>query len=164
MKAKLLTLLAAIAIMACLISTAAAISPPTYAIEKTAPSDPVNIGDTVTMTATTNNALVNTVVFTWYAPNGTMVANVTDLTPSNGFTSDLKVDATGEWIVVATFENTILNGGELKPVWFNPITTQVRVGGDFFVVPEYPLMGAVGIAVPMALALLVFKRKEISSH
>ncbi len=173
MKTKILLVLALLALSTSLIAAATAITPVdtnTYTITKTSPggpSDPVNLGATVTMTAATSNDKVNTVIFTWYAPgnypSGPYALNETDYTPSDGFTSSLTVDHQGEWTVVATFERTIVDGNSLKPIWEHPITKQVSVSGNFFVVPEYPLIGAAGASASIGLALLVFKRKQLSN-
>jgi hypothetical protein len=163
MKAKILTLIATIAIIAYLISTAVAVPAPiSYDLERTAPTGSVNIGDIVTMTGTTTNTLVNAVMFTWYAPDGTLVENYTDSTLSDDFTSSHVVDAVGTWTVIATFERFESDGHTLKPIEFAPMTYQIDAEPEsFFVVPEYPLIGAAGVAIPLALALLVFKRKQI---
>ena len=172
MKTKILIVLAMLVLSACLISTAMAIVPPdtnTYTIVKTAPggpTDPVPLGSTVVMSAATSNDKVNTVVFTWYAPGmypaGPAALNVTDNTPDDGFTSSSAVDTKGEWTIVATFERTEVGGAVLKPIW--QTNRQVSVNGNVFVLPEYPLIGAAGVTVAMSLALLVFKRKQLSTY
>jgi hypothetical protein len=163
MKMKILTLLATIAIVAYLTATAVAVPPAAsiYDIQRTAPVGSVHLSDSVAMTATTDNSFVNTVVFTWIAPDGTPVDTQTDSTPSDGFTSSYVVNTVGQWTVTATFER-IDSNGVLKPIVLTGMVYQIDANPPetFFVLPEYPVIGAVGIAVPMALALLVFKRKQ----
>jgi hypothetical protein len=168
MKKNILTVITIIALSACLITIVTATDPNTYTLVKTSPVSTVNLGNTVVMTAQTNNTSVNTVVFLWYAPgnypSGPVALNYTDNTPSNGYTSSLTVNQLGEWTVVATFEKTEVSGGVLKPIWTNPIIRHVNVNGSFFVLPEYPLIGSAGIFAAMLLSLLVIKRKEISNQ
>jgi hypothetical protein len=151
----------------CLISVAAATDTNTYTLEKTSPTDPVHLGDTVVITAETSNnspdSGVNTVVFSWWAPGSSLSDPAdytsTDSTPTDGFTSSYIVNTPGEWTIKATFGRTEVTG--VKPIWLSPITYNVNVRGNFFVVPEYPLIGAAGASLAMMFGLLVFKRKEI---
>lgn len=178
MKTKILTAIALIALMSCMISTVAAVAPPapdtnTYAVAKTSPADPVNMPSIVTLTATTSNTEVTTVVFTWYAPGdwdavnnlpiGPYAYNTTDSDKADGgFTSSNPVDEPGIWTVVATFEKIEVGGSVLKPIW--GLTTQVEAKTNFFVLPEYPLIGSAGVFVAMGLGLLLFKRKAIGNQ
>jgi hypothetical protein len=167
MKTKILTAIALIALMACMISTATAAVPP-YDVYKVSPADPVHLGDTVTLAATTSNSHVNTVVFKWYAPgdypSGSAAFTSTDGSSADGFTSTNPdpIDKPGRWIVVATFEKMTSMG--LKPIEDDPVIYQVDVNGDFFVLPEYPLIGSAGVFVAMGLGLLFFKRKAIGNQ
>lgn len=147
--------------IACLITTVAA-APPPYAIERTSPAGSVVLADVVTMTATTTNSQVNQVEFVWYAPDGSVVETHVDSTPADGFTSDFTVDKVGTWTITARFCR--VEDGVSKPIVWSPLSYFVDADPKtFFVVPEYPLIGAAGIALPMALALLVFKRKQLTN-
>jgi hypothetical protein len=168
-KTKILMLLAMVALFACLVSAATAQTDTnTYAVTKTSPANPV-VGSTVVVTATTSNSKVNTVVFNWYAPGdypSGPIAYTSTATSSSGFTSSYVVTMLGQWTVTATFERweTVFGGQFQKLIWNNPAEMTVTVSGNFFVLPEYPLIGTAGIGVAMLLALLVFRRKQISNQ
>lgn len=173
-KTKVLTILALVALSACLITTAYAqvtdSSGNTYNLVKTSPTGSVSLGDNVVVTATTDNSLVNTVIFTWYAPDGSVAYTSTNNSPSissgvKSFTSNSVIATQGNWKVSAEFENvkTLAGGGtRLKPIY--DCTLSLTVQTSFFALPEYPLIGTLGVGIAMILALAVVRRKEISNQ
>ncbi|MCW4030293.1 MAG: hypothetical protein NWE92_11675 [Candidatus Bathyarchaeota archaeon] len=150
----------------CLISVAAASTPDPhfYSVDKTSPVDPVKLGDSVVITATTDNPKVNRVEFKWWAPgsplDGLADYSEVDITPADGFTSSHIVNKPGEWTMTANFTN-VQASGEYKYIWSGDAVWTVTKDGNFFVVAEYPLIGAAGASIAMMFGLLVFKRKEI---
>ncbi len=169
-KAKILTLLVLVALFASLVTVVTAADPNTYTITRTSPTGSVQVGSTVTVTAQTTNSKVNTVVFTWYAPgdypNGPVTYTSTDSTPNDGFTSTFVVNTLGQWNVNATFENIqTLNGGSIqKYIYSNPSELSLTVNANFFVLPEYPLIGTAGVGIAMLLALIVFRKTRESNY
>ena len=76
-----------------------------YNLQKTSPAGTVNLGATVTVTATSNDT-INKVVFEWYAP-GVVPPGTLDFTdPVTGsvpLTSSHVVNSLGTWTVIASF-------------------------------------------------------------
>lgn len=171
-KTKILTLLAMVALFACFVSTVAAQDTNSYTLVKTSPAVPDNqvpLGSTVVMTAETSNTAVNTVVFNWYAPgnypNGPVAFTSTDSDGSDGFTSTYVVNSPGQWTVNCTFERWYtVGGGQVQKYIYDESVLTVTTLTNIFVLPEYPLIGTAGIGVAMLLALLVFRKKQISNQ
>lgn len=116
-----------------------------------------NLGDTVTVTATTNDVTVKKIGFKWINSLGTVMNNDANVNPTGTTeltaSSSYKPTTAGTWTVEVFFQgpdNTL----QIR----NRVTFTIGIPSA---VPEVPLLGTVGIAVAMTLSLMYAVKKKI---
>ncbi|XHH10064.1 MAG: hypothetical protein ACFCUE_05380 [Candidatus Bathyarchaeia archaeon] len=126
-----------------------------YTLTNDAGPDGVQIGNPVTATATTTDAKVDKVRFTWYDPAGTPFTTDPQSVsgPSRMATSTFTPDALGDWTVKAEFLD---KQGCCCCCHYKTVATRTT---SFNVVPEVPLIGTAGIALAMAVGLIFYKKR-----
>ncbi len=123
----------------------------------------VQLGNPVTVTATTNNEEIVKISFNWTNPAGDLAFPIETTNVQWKWQDGHKVyyatsiktpNAIGDWIVEAEFID------EQGYCWCKEYKTIATRTTSFNVVPEVPLLGTAGVAIAMVLGLTVYKKKQ----
>ncbi len=138
-----------------------------YTVQVTSPVGQIMPGDTVTLTASSDDpAPVSQVTFQWFTQanynpetgvaTGPATYTETDYDGTEGFTSSQVVNTAGDWYVQATYY-PITDTNPEPPVEVTKLTVVI-----FNVVPELPLLGTAGAAIAMIGGLAYVKKRNIN--